>query len=64
MGLRLRLKADFDLSPFSKTSKAILQAMKTYGLILADNGGDWFVSGSPDPRSSTRARSSAPRINT
>jgi hypothetical protein len=48
MGLRLRLKASFDVSAFSGPSKVILTAMKQYGLILADNGSDWYVSGDSD----------------
>jgi hypothetical protein len=50
MGQRFRLKADFDISPFSAPVRVILQAMKTYGLILADNGSAWYLSGVPDPR--------------
>ena len=50
MGQRFRLKADFDLSGFSFETRVILTAMKKYGLILADNGGDWFISGVPDER--------------
>lgn len=50
MGLRLRLKADFDISNFSPEVRVILQAFKTYGLILADNGSPWFISGVPDDR--------------
>jgi hypothetical protein len=50
MGMRVRLKADFDISKFSPTCQVILKALKTYGMIVADNGSDWFVSGSPDPR--------------
>jgi hypothetical protein len=50
MGLRLRLRADFDISGFSPDAQVILQAMKTYGIILADNGSSMFFSGSPDPR--------------
>ena len=50
MGLRVRLKADFDLTPFAPAARVILTALKTYGMILADNGSDWFVSGAPDPR--------------
>ena len=50
MGLRLRLKADFDISGFSPEVKVILQAMKTYGIILADNGSSWYVTGAPDER--------------
>ena len=45
MGLRLRLKATFDDSAFSATSKIIVTAMKKYGVILADNGSDWYISG-------------------
>jgi hypothetical protein len=48
MGLRLRLKASFDLSPFSGPALVILTAMKQYGLILADNGSNWFVTGDSD----------------
>jgi hypothetical protein len=48
MGLRLRLKASFDLSGFSGPSLVILTAMKQYGLILADNGSNWYVSGDSD----------------
>jgi hypothetical protein len=50
MGLRLRLRRDFDISGFPPRARVVLQAMKTYGLIVADNGGDWFVSGAPDAR--------------
>ena len=45
MGLRLRLKASFDDSAFSGPSKIIATAMKKYGVILADNGSDWYISG-------------------
>jgi hypothetical protein len=45
MGLRLRLKASFDTSKFKGPSVVILTAMKQYGVILADNGSDWYVSG-------------------
>jgi parallel beta-helix repeat protein len=50
MGQRFRLKADFDISGFAPDMQVILQAMKTYGLILADNGSSWFISGAPDER--------------
>jgi hypothetical protein len=49
MGLRVRLRGDFDLSGFGGQAKVILQALKTYGMIVADNGSDWFLSGAPDP---------------
>jgi hypothetical protein len=48
MGLRLRLKASFDPSPFSGPTKVVVVAMQQYGLILADNGSDWYVSGDSD----------------
>jgi hypothetical protein len=48
MGARFRLKADYDISDFPPEMKVILQAMKTYGIILADNGSNWYVSGAPD----------------
>jgi hypothetical protein len=50
MGARFRLSADYDISGFPSEMQVILQAMKTYGIILADNGSDWFVSGAPDER--------------
>jgi hypothetical protein len=50
MGLRLRLKASFDLRPYRGQARAILRALKTYGMIVADNGSSWFVTGAPDRR--------------
>jgi hypothetical protein len=50
MGMRVRLKASFDISRFSPAMQVILRAMKKYGMILADNGSNWYVSGAPDPR--------------
>ena len=50
MGMRVRLKAGFDISRYSKTNQIILKALKKYGMILADNGGDWFISGAPNSR--------------
>ena len=50
MGMRVRLKADYDLSGFPKTARVILAGLKRYGMIVADNGGDWFFDGAPDPR--------------
>ena len=50
MGLRVRLKAGVDLSGYPASARVILQALKTYGMILADNGSDWFLSGAPDAR--------------
>jgi hypothetical protein len=48
MGLRLRLKASFDTSAFSGPSLVIMTALKQYGLILADNGSDWYFQGDSD----------------
>ena len=50
MGMRVRLKQNYDISTFPPTARVILQGLKTYGMILADNGGDWFITGAPDPR--------------
>jgi hypothetical protein len=50
MGQRFRLRADFDESSFSPTAQVILRALKTYGMILADNGSAWYISGAPDER--------------
>ncbi len=50
MGMRVRLKASFDISRFSPAMQVILRALKKYGMILADNGSSWYVSGAPDPR--------------
>jgi hypothetical protein len=51
MGMRVRLKASYAIpAGFSTESKAILQALKTYGMFVADNGSNWFISGAPDPR--------------
>ncbi len=49
MGLRVRLKASIDISGFPKQARVVLQALKTYGMILADNGSNWFISGAPSP---------------
>jgi len=50
MGLRLRLRASFDLSHYHGESLVILRALKRYGLIVADNGSSWYLTGAPDPR--------------
>jgi hypothetical protein len=50
MGMRVRLKASFDISGFSPTNQVILKALKKYGMFVADNGADMFLSGAPDPR--------------
>jgi len=50
MGLRLRLKATFDLRPFHGQALVILKALKRYGMIVADNGSPWYLTGAPDRR--------------
>jgi hypothetical protein len=50
MGERLRLKADFDVSSFPPHARAVLEALKRYGMLVADNGGNWRVSIAPDRR--------------
>jgi len=50
MGERFRLKASFDISGYSAANQVILKAMKEYGLIVADNGSSWYITGAPDSR--------------
>jgi len=50
MGVRFRLRADFDVSSFSPTNQIILRALKKYGMMIADNGSAWYLSGAPDSR--------------
>jgi hypothetical protein len=62
MGLRVRLKADYDISGFPAEAQVILKALKKYGMFLADNGGNWFVSGAPDSRWDMNAVESLKRV--
>jgi len=48
MGQRFRLKANFDISGFPAQIQVILRALKKYGMIVADNGSNWYISGVPD----------------
>lgn len=50
MGLRLRLKQSYPIAGFPRQARIVLQALKEYGMILADNGSDWYVSGAPHPK--------------
>ena len=50
IGMRLRLKASFDISSFSAINQVILTAMKNYGMIVADNGSNMYFQGAPDAR--------------
>jgi hypothetical protein len=48
MGLRVRLKASFDIRPFPRQARIVLTALKRYGMIVADNGSDWYITGAPN----------------
>ena len=48
MGLRVRLKATFDVRPFPRQARIVLVALKRYGMIVADNGADWYITGAPN----------------
>jgi len=50
MGLRVRLKANYDISKFPPSAQVILKGLKKYGMLLADNGGDWYITGAPHER--------------
>jgi hypothetical protein len=50
MGLRVRLRAGFPTAGFPPQARVVLEALKRYGMILADNGSSWYVTGAPDPR--------------
>lgn len=63
MGMRVRLKRDVDISGFPAEAQVILRALKKYGMILADNGSDWFLSGAPDPRWDNDALHTLKRIH-
>jgi hypothetical protein len=62
MGLRVRLKASVDISGFPRQARVILQALKTYGMIVADNGSSWYISGAPNPGWSNDALHTLGRI--
>ena len=50
LGARFRLRADFPIDDYSPSVQVILRAMQRYGIILADNGSPWYLSGAPDER--------------
>lgn len=62
MGQRFRLKAGFDIAGFSPETQVILRALKRYGMILADNGSPWFISGVPDDRWNNSALAEIKRL--
>jgi hypothetical protein len=49
MGLRVRLKASVDLTGYPRQARVVLTALKRYGMLVADNGSDWYITGSPNP---------------
>jgi hypothetical protein len=61
--MRVRLRADFDVSSYPAEVRVILNAMKRYGMLLADNGTGWFVSGAPDPRWSDENLAALKRVS-
>jgi len=50
MGMRFRLKQSYPIAGFPRQARIVLQALKEYGMILADNGSNWYVSGAPHPK--------------
>ncbi len=50
MGLRVRLRKSYRISRFPPQARVVLRALKEYGMIVADNGSDWYISGAPHPR--------------
>ena len=62
MGMRVRLKASVPIDKYPPAARVILSALKTYGMFLADNGSDWFLSGAPDPRWDDEELSTLKRI--
>jgi hypothetical protein len=62
MGMRVRLKASFQIGSYPKQARVVLQAMKTYGMIVADNGSDWYFSGAPDKRWNDDALNTLKRV--
>jgi hypothetical protein len=49
MGLRVRLRASFDIGGYPRQARVVLTALKRYGMLVADNGSDWFITGAPNP---------------
>ena len=62
MGLRVRLKAGYPIRAFPRQARIVLEALKRYGMIVADNGSSWFISGAPDPHWSNEQLHSLGRV--
>jgi len=63
MGLPLRLKAGYPIGAFPRQARIVLEALKRYGMIVADSGSSWFISGAPDPRWSNEQLHSLGRVH-
>jgi hypothetical protein len=63
MGLRVRLKASFETSGFPPQARVVLETLKRYGMILADNGSNWYVTGAPNPHWSNDQLHSLGRVH-
>jgi hypothetical protein len=50
LGVRVRLKASFRTAGYPRQARIVLEALKRYGMMVSDNGSDWFITGAPDPR--------------
>ena len=50
MGLRLRLRASYPITGFPRQARIVLEALKRYGMLVADNGADWYITGAPHPK--------------
>jgi hypothetical protein len=50
MGLRARMKASYDCSSYSTEAQVVCAGLKKYGMIIADNGSNWYITGAPDSR--------------
>lgn len=62
MGLRLRLRASFDVSDYPRQARIVLVALQRYGMLVADNGSDWFVTGAPSPHWDDEALNTLKRV--
>jgi hypothetical protein len=62
MGMRVQLKADYDISSYPPCVQVTLKALKKYGMMVGDNGSNWFISGAPDTRWNDEELSSLGRV--
>jgi hypothetical protein len=62
MGLRLRLKSSFPTRGYPRQARIVLEALKRYGMLVSDNGSDWYITGAPDPRWSNEQLGALKRV--